>query len=209
METIMHWLDPDYLPVTQGVVERFTVNLDGDLDGFVLSDRTLIHVPPHLSDRLKAAIRPGDLVRVRGVKPRGAELIAAVSIERAGGPVVVDEGPDAGGADQDEKPAGLERSSMKASGSVRLTLFAAKGQIRGALLEDGTTLRLGHKEAERFRDRLCPGSEIFVRGEGIVTEFGRVIEVREIGKADGTFDPIKKPKHIKHEDPQLDRATAA
>ena len=74
----MHWLDPDYLPLTTGIVERFTINLDGDIDGLLLTDQTLIHSPPHLSDRVKSAVRAGDSVRVRGVKPRGADLIAAV-----------------------------------------------------------------------------------------------------------------------------------
>jgi hypothetical protein len=41
-----------------------------------------------------------------------------------------------------------------------------------------------------------------VRGEGFVTEHGRVIDVREIGKADGSFDPIKKPKHHDREEPR-------
>jgi hypothetical protein len=191
----MHWLDPDYLPVTTGVVERFTINLDGDIDGLLLIDQTLIHSPPHLSDRVKSAIRTGDSVRVRGVKTRGADLIAAVSIEKAGGAVVIDDGPDGKDTDSDEKPPGAQRTAMEASGIVRLTLFAPKGQVCGALLHDGTILRLGHKEARRQSDRLQPGSPISVRGEGLVNEQGRVIEVREIGTPDGTFEPIKKPKH--------------
>lgn len=203
----MHWLDPDYLPVTAGVVERFTVNLDGDVNGFVLADQTLIHAPPHLSDRLTSAISPGDLVHVRGVKPRGADLIAAVSIERPGGPIVVDEGPAARETDQDDKATRPKRSLMDASGKVRLRLFAPKGQVNGVLLEEGTILRFGHKEAERLSDRLRPGSEIFVRGEGLVTEHGRVIEVLEIGKSDGTFDRLKKPKQRPREEPKLNLST--
>ena len=84
---------------------------------------------------------------------------------------------------------------MDASGTVRLTLFSPKGQARGALLHDGTILRLGHKEAQRHFDQLRPGSQISARGEGLATEHGRVIEVGEIGQPDGTFKPIKKPKH--------------
>jgi MFS family permease len=144
---------------------------------------------------VKSAIRAGDSVRVHGVKPRGAYLIAAVSIEKAGGAVVIDDGPDGKDTDSNEKPPGAQRAAMEASGIVRLTLFAPKGQVCGALLHDGTILRLGHKEARRQSDRLQPGSQVSVRGEGLVNEQGRVIEVREIGKPDGTFEPIKKPKH--------------
>jgi hypothetical protein len=192
----MHWLDPEYLPVTTGVVERFTINLDGDIDGLLLIDETLIHSPPHLSDRVKSAIRTGDSVRVRGVKPRGADLIAAISIEKAGGgALVIDEGPEGKEADDGGKPPRAQRAAMEASGIVRLTLFAPKGQARGVLLQDSTILRLGHKEAQRHSYRLRPGSQVSVRGEGLVNEHGRVIDVREIGKPDGSFEPIKKPKH--------------
>jgi hypothetical protein len=206
----MHWLDPDYLPVTSGVVERFTVNLDGDVDGFVLTDQMLIHAPPHLSDRLTAAIRPGDTIHVRGVKPRGADVIAAVSIEKTGRAVVIDDGPEGNDADDGDKPSTAQRTAMEASGTVRLTLFAPKGQVRGALLDDGSILRLGHKEAKRHSDRLRVGARILARGEGLLTDHGRVIEVQEIANPDGTFEPIKKPKHGDAESSEADgdQATA-
>jgi hypothetical protein len=194
-ENIMHWLDPDYLPITTGVIERFTINLNGDVDGLLLADETLVHTPPHLSDQLTAAVRPGDAVRVRGVKPRGADLIAAVSVERLGGLIVIDDGPEALEDDgRSEKRAGTKRVPMNVSGTVRLTLFAPKGQIRGALLHDGTMLRLGHTEANRYANQLRPGSQISARGEGLETEYGRVIEVQEIGRPDGGLEPVKKPK---------------
>jgi hypothetical protein len=204
----MHWLDPDYLPVTSGVVERFTINLDGDVDGFLLTDQTLIHTPPHLSDRLTAAIRPGDSVHVRGVKPRGADLIAAVSIENADGAVVIDDRPEGNDADDGDKPPTAQRAPMEASGTVRLTLFAPKGQVRGALLHDGSILRFGHKEAKRHSDRLRVGAQISARGEGLLTEHGRVIDVREIANPDGTFEPIKKPKNGDAEASEADAAQA-
>lgn len=200
----MHWLDLDYLPVTSGVVERFIINPDGEVDGFLLTDQILVHTPPHLSDQLKSAIRPGDSVRVRGVKPRGAEVIAAVSVETTTGSIVIDHGPEAIEAESGDEPANTTRVPMDASGTVRLTLFAPKGQARGALLQDGTILRLGHKEAHRLVDRLQPGAQISVRGEGLATEHGRVIEIREIGQTDGTFKPIKKPKDELAEDAASD-----
>jgi hypothetical protein len=50
----MHWVDPDCLPETKRNVERFLVNLDGEIDGVILNgaiEAALIHVPPHLSPR--------------------------------------------------------------------------------------------------------------------------------------------------------------
>lgn len=154
----MHWLDPDFLPMIAGKIERFTINLDGDIDGFVFDHGILVHVPPHLSDQVQAIVRRGDEIRVRGVKPRGADLIAAVSIEATNGRDIVDDGPDPHRQDKSDKAKKSERSPMDPSGVVRLTLFAPKGQIRGAILDDGTILRLGHKEAARIADRMRPGS---------------------------------------------------
>ena len=66
----MHWLDPDYLPITTGVVERFVINPEGKIDGLLLTDQTLVHTPPRLSDQLKSAVRPGDSIRARGQAAR-------------------------------------------------------------------------------------------------------------------------------------------
>jgi hypothetical protein len=42
----MHWLDPNYLPVTKGTVHQFLLNPHGDADGMILTDGTEIHFPP-------------------------------------------------------------------------------------------------------------------------------------------------------------------
>jgi hypothetical protein len=49
-----------------GTVTRFTLTPRGDLDGLILSDGTQVHVPPHLSAELAAAVKPGDTVTVSG-----------------------------------------------------------------------------------------------------------------------------------------------
>ena len=78
----MHWIDPESLPEVRGTVRNFLLNPEGDVDGFVLGGRTLrqVHVPPHLSRHLARHVAPGDKVRIRGVKPRGADMIAAISL---------------------------------------------------------------------------------------------------------------------------------
>lgn len=90
----MHWIDPEYLLETHGEVERFLINPHGDLDGLVFTDGTLIHFPPHLSEAVMKAVRLGDKVKVRGVRPREVKLIAAVSLVATDGSVILDEGPE-------------------------------------------------------------------------------------------------------------------
>ncbi|HWF94278.1 MAG TPA: hypothetical protein VG291_04890 [Xanthobacteraceae bacterium] len=75
---------------------------------------------------------------------------------------------------------------------------APKGELRGALLQDGSTVRIGPKEAQRFANLLRPGASMAVRGDGIETPYGRVIESREIGCDLAHLEPAKDPNHEKH-----------
>ena len=129
----MHWIDPDSLPETRGTVTRFLLNPHGELDGFVLGSRQLqqVHFPPHLSRQVARLVAVGDTVRVRGVKPRGADMIAAVSLTSKTGKVILDEGPHRDGEKHHHPDA--ERTPMEASGEVLLSLFGPKGELRGAL----------------------------------------------------------------------------
>src|ERR1700688_817047 len=77
----MHWIDPDHLLEITGTVDQFLVNKHGEADGFLLTDGEEVHVPPHLSARLLRDVRPGSLVKVRGVRPRGVQMVAAVAID--------------------------------------------------------------------------------------------------------------------------------
>ena len=81
----MHWIDPDHLPEITGIVDQFLVNKHGEADGFLLTDGEEVHVPPHLSARLLRDVRPGSEVKVRGVRPRGVHMVAAVAIDTPNG----------------------------------------------------------------------------------------------------------------------------
>jgi hypothetical protein len=203
----MHWLDPDYLPEVFGTLERFLINPHGDADGMILTDGTEVHFPPHLSDEVCAAIRAGEKtkVKVRGVRPRGGNLIAAIAIETADGKRIVDNGPPKGHDDKKKphkhapKP---KRELMDAEGIVRRVLHGPKGEARGALLEDGRIIRIEPHEAERIANLLSPGKTIAVRGEGLASALGTMIEAREVGVTKDDLQPLKakKPKPEKHRD---------
>jgi hypothetical protein len=202
----MHWLDPDYLPEVSGTFERFLLNPRGEADGMILADGTEVHFPPHMSVELSAAIRAGEKtkVKVRGVRPRGGDLIAAVAIETTDGKRIVDNGPPKG--HDEEKPhkhaAKPKREPMDAEGTVRRALHGPKGEARGALLEDGRIIRVPAHEAERIAHLLSPGQTLAIRGEGLALALGTVIEAREIGPSMDDLHPLKpkKPKHEKHRD---------
>lgn len=189
----MHWIDPDCLPETEGTFERFILNPHGEVDGFVMKPdgRTaiLVHTPPHLTGELTRHLSAGEAVRVRGVRPRKAELIAAVAITGSDGRQIIDKGPE-----PDRDHAKLKHQPMTTEGEVRMSLFGPKGELRGALLSNGVVLRIGPKEAESVASLLAPGARVAARGDGAETPHDRVIHVLEIGSSLHALKPVRKPK---------------
>src|SRR5581483_5559691 len=145
----MHWIDPACLPETQGLVERFIINRHGEVEGVLLAGTKgtsmLICTPPHMAAEIEAHVQVGDTISVRGVRPRAADVFAAVALTAGSGVAIIDNGP----GDEDGRGArrrGNQPIRMEAEGVVRLSLFGPKGELRGALLEDGTVIRIGAKE---------------------------------------------------------------
>jgi hypothetical protein len=199
----MHWIDPNCLPETQGAVEGFIVNRHGEIDGLLLAGprptSLLVCLPPHLTDTIGSQIKCGDTIRVRGVRPRRADVVAAVALTAGNGTVIVDDGP---GREDEHKPRHRDArpQRMEAKGVVQLSLYAPKGELRGALLKDDMIIRIGTKEAASFAKLLCPGASVAVRGEGLHTQHGRVLVAEEIGPDWGSMKPTATPKHLKHKD---------
>jgi hypothetical protein len=202
----MHWLDPDYLPKLSGTFECFLLNPHGDADGMILSDGTEVHFPPHLSNDMRAAIPPGAKpnVTIRGVRARGSELIAAVAIDLPDGTRILDNGPE---QDHESKkkegkhPHPRKHQPMHAEGVVRSVLHGPKGEARGVLLEDGKSIRFPPHEAKRFARLLFAGKKVAVRGDGLESALGTVIEARELGASPDDLHALKhkKPKRPKDE----------
>jgi len=143
----MHWIDPDSLPEVSGTVERFLLNPHGEVDGFVMTRdgiAVVVHTPPHLEEELTRHVKPGDCVGIHGVKARGADLLAAVAVTTKDGRRIVDNGPD----HEREHPRHAHRK-MEVEGTVRLSLFGPKGELRGALLANGTIMRIGPRRQRR------------------------------------------------------------
>jgi hypothetical protein len=167
------------LPQFKGTMARYTLTPRGDIDGFILTDGTEVKVPKHLSAQLVYAIKPGDAITVRGQKAYSIPLIDAVAISNdASGQTVVDRGPDRG-----PRAIAWADQPISAQGRVQAVLHGKRGEVNGAILEDGTILRLPPPEAERFATLLMPGQSIDAQGNGLVTPLGRVVDVQAIGQA--------------------------
>lgn len=174
----MHWIDPHQLQETRGTVSRFLLNPRGEPDGFILGKDRQVHFPPHLAKQVARHIGVGDKVRVRGLKPRAADMVAAVAITGPDGKMIVDNGPPHD-KPHHGKPHGAMRPTV-ASGTVLLPLYGPKGELRGALLDDGTSLRMPPHAAEELQEYLQAGAHVQAWGDGVHNKHGRTLDLHDI-----------------------------
>jgi hypothetical protein len=203
----MHWIDPAHLPQSKGTVDRFLINPHGDADGMLLTSGKEVHFPPHMSKLVVAAFKPGDPVKVRGVRPRGADMVAAVSLQAGDATPIVDNGPaKEKGAHKGEKKLKPEpHKPVEVEGIVKHVLHGPKGENRGALLEDGTIVRIAPHAAESLHDELAAGHKLAARGGRLTNALGTVIDAREIGSslsALRSVEPKKPGEHGEHKPPK-------
>ena len=190
--------DLSQLPATHGTVRFFTLTPRGDVDGFVLADGTEVHLPPHLSAQLAAAVKVGDAVTVRGLRAAAVPMVAAMSVTGdANGQSVVDAGPE-GHRGPDHGPGAPPAAVGPAvvgevSGKVLIALHGPRGELNGAMLEDGTALRLPPPEAARLTAMLHPGQTVVAQGPAVTSALGRVVMVRGIGATRDALQQVQAP----------------
>ncbi|OAF14310.1 hypothetical protein AYJ54_42600 [Bradyrhizobium centrolobii] len=178
--------DPSQLPESRGIVKQYTLTPRGDIDGIILTDGTEVKLPPHLTAQTVFSIRPGDQVSVRGLRARAVALVDAASITNvATGRSVVDSGPP------DRRDRGQDQVI---SGRIAAPLHGKRGEVNGALLDDGTVLRLPPPEAERLQDWLRQGQPVSVRGAILDTPLGRVVDVQAIGSSPEQMSELAGPR---------------
>jgi hypothetical protein len=183
--------DPQQLPAQRGQVQQFTLTPRGDIDGLILTDGTEVKTPPHLSTQIAYAIKPGDTITIHGLHAAALPLVQAVSITNdATGRTVIDNGPPGPGRGPAPPPPPVA-SAQPAGGPlpgltevqsrVRMALHGPQGDVNGALLDDGTIVRLPPPEAYRFASLLQPGQVIVAEGAELVSAIGKVMDAQQIG----------------------------
>ena len=198
--------DPQQLPAYRGQVQQLTLTPRGDIDGLILSDGTEVKTPPHLSTQLAYSVKPGDTVTVHGLRAAALPLVQAVSItDEASGQTVIDNGPPGPKTWPGRAAAGLGAGRLRrrsaapmpglteAQGRVRMTLHGRQGEVNGALLDDGTILRLPPPEAYRFAALLQPGQTVVAEGVGFANAIGKVLEVWQIGASRDQLSQVQVP----------------
>jgi hypothetical protein len=168
-----------------GTVRLFKLTPIGELEGFILSDGTEVHFPPHLTPQLAAAVRPGDRVDVRGWQSASPGFVVGTSVTDARtGQTVVDQGPPPPATRPPPLPPGEPAPGTQwasVQGGVRQDLHGPRGDINGAVLDDGTQLKLPPPAAYQVSGWLQPGQTIAARGYLLTSSFRRVMDVQAIG----------------------------
>ena len=183
--------DPSQLPTIRGKVAEYSLTPRGDVDGLILADGTEVHLPPHLGTQLVYAVKPGDAVTIHGLRARAIPMVQAMSISNdATGGSVTDTGPAGPGGPPG--PRGMQ-ASLTAQGHVKAQLHGPQGELNGALLDDGTIVRLPPPEAQRLVAELAPGAPLTVQGSGFAGTLGHVIEARSIGPSADRLVQVAAP----------------
>jgi hypothetical protein len=157
--------DAEFMTV-RGTVRRFTTAPKGEVDGLILSDGKWVHWPPHLQDRFKDLAALGDRVRAAGYweTGRAGDTKLEVSTLTNLRTDKTAENPDR------PPPAGSRLGGPRAGevqtvrGRVKRFTTAPKGEVDGAVLDDGTWLHWPPHLQDRFKDILEKGD--WVRATG-------------------------------------------
>lgn len=177
-----------------GTVKRYLINPEGDVDGMLLADNTVVMFPPHLGAQVTALAVPGDIVRVSvgggvgvgGSTIPGGTLRAQQIVNVHTGQTIDDQPPPrlTPGMPDQRLPRVLRGAGLvklEASGSVMHVTTAPRGEPDGVLLADGTVIKLTPPVASQFAGLLRPGTVIAAQGYGTRNRYGESLQATAFG----------------------------
>ncbi|WP_039783027.1 hypothetical protein [Herbaspirillum huttiense] len=175
-------------PVTEGRVSRFLINPYGEVDGLMVGERTVIKFPPHLSQTLQNAVKPGQSVRIFGQAEAAGVIKADAIVNLANGQTVIDR-PPAFDANPPLPPhlraAQLRQLSVR--GKIAMVLTGPRGEANGVILDDGSIVRFA---PDSLRTPLEPGAPFAANGLGTRNSFGTAIEAIDVGASADSLQPL-------------------
>jgi hypothetical protein len=162
-----------------GTVSQYMMNPDGLIDGILLSDDTIVRFPAHLSQQLVQIVKPQDSVSIDGFFEFQG-VIHAVKITNSGSQQsVIDVPPPS-----PNPPLGSgqeERQPMSAVGAIKVLVHGPRGEINGAVLENGTIVHFPPSAATQYANLFRVGSPLAAIGYGTISNYGRSLEASGIG----------------------------
>lgn len=117
------------LTSVSGTISQFNYDRDADMEGFLLNNNTLVHLPPRAALHLATSVRRGDTVQVSGytqTSPAGVQTIEAQSVQdRTSGKTFAVPQPGAA-------------APYSGSGRIQQLNYGPDGAINGFLFDNGT-----------------------------------------------------------------------
>lgn len=198
--------DPAQLPTFHGKVVQYDLSPRGDIDGVILDSGLEVHTSPHLATEVAAAVRPGDVVTIHGLKARELSLVRARSLTNDTSAATVVDNEDSGRAEdhgrdgEHEHHRGHHRGSGgrgapgDVQGKIKMQLHDPDGDVDGVLLTDGTIVHFPSQTDTAKAAQLAPGQTLFVRGDVNVTDLGKLVNARALGASAGELVPVPETR---------------
>jgi hypothetical protein len=189
----------------RGTVSQYMMTSEGLVDGILLSDKTIVRFAPHMSQQLVQTVKPQDLVSVDGFIKYPGTIHATRITNPASQQSVVDIPP----SPQSPPPGpGQEvRQPMSATGTIKVLTHAARGEIEGAVLDNGTIVHFPPPVGTQYANLLQVGAPLAATGYGIINTYGRSLEATSIGPSADHLQtvtaiddrprggPVERPRH--------------
>jgi hypothetical protein len=163
----------------RGTVSQYMMNPDGLVDGILLSDGTIVRFAPHMSQQLVQTVKPQDAVNVDGFIEYQGTIHATTITNSASLQAVVDTPP----SPQNPPPApGQEvRQPMSVTGTIKVLTHAGRGEIDGAVLDNGTIVHFPPPVGTQYTNLFQVGAPLAAAGFGTSNTYGRSLEATSIG----------------------------
>jgi hypothetical protein len=162
-----------------GTVSQYMMNPEGLVDGILLSDDTIVRFPPRMSQQLVETVKPPDLVNVDGFVEYQGTVHATAITNPASQKSVVDIPP----SPQNLAPGPVQevRQPMSATGTIKVLTHAARGEIDGAVLDNGTIVHFPPPVGAQYANLFQVGAPLAAAGYGTSNTYGRSLEATSIG----------------------------
>ena len=148
-----------------GTIAQFNYNRDALVEGFLLSDKTLVHLPPNAAPLIGPALHAADSVTITGyaiTSAAGLRTIEAREVkDRTLGKTYTIPQPG---------PA----APYSGSGRVQQLNYGADGSVNGFLLDNGTLAELPPYSADN-PSSISPGLPVTFTGYARSTLMGRTV----------------------------------
>jgi len=177
----------------QGVVSQYLMNPNGEVDGLLLKDGTQVHFPPHMSADLTQTVGPAGRISAQGVHENAIHFRAFTIFNTKTGQSVNEVRPSQFGPPLPPELRGVELKPLQVEGKIKVVLVAPRGETDGAVLENGTIIRVPPYVGAQYSVWLQVGQPIVVHGYGTENRFGRSLQATAIGLSGQPLTPIYGP----------------